>query len=179
MHINISLRKVGPHKTRHVTVKCHLTGEIILLHVPDRTCAHRHATELTTIFWTNVLQHRRAWWCGQLLAVFNYKFSFCLSLPRGKGNDLWENNLQWSLQWSDKYGDVRLRDGARLRFIFSHSYRLARACSCFVQLWVECGCSKCCAPSSSGTLITSFASENILSRSPLLMDFCRWLFDVL
>ena len=125
MHINISLRKVGPHKTRHVTVKCHLTGEIILLHVPDRTCAHRHATELTTIFWTNVLQHRRAWWCGQLLAVFNYKFSFCLSLPRGKGNDLWENNLQWSLQWSDKYGDVRLRDGARLRFIFSHSYRLA------------------------------------------------------
>ena len=40
-------------------------------------------------------------------------------------NDLWENNLKWSLQWSDKYGDVRLRDGVRLRFIFSHSYRLA------------------------------------------------------
>ena len=42
-HINISLRKVGPSKTRHVAVKCHSTGEIIMPHAPDRTCGlHAH-----------------------------------------------------------------------------------------------------------------------------------------
>ena len=48
-------------------------------------------------------------------------FSFLSFLPRGKVTDVWENKLQWS----DKYEDVRLRNGARLGFIFPHSYRLA------------------------------------------------------
>ena len=68
---------------------------------------------------------------GELGGVVNYWQYSTINSPfvflyRGaKVNDLRENNLQWSLQWSDKYGDVRLRDGVRLRFIFSHSYRLA------------------------------------------------------
>ena len=52
----------------------------------------------------------------------------------------------------------------------------------YIQLCVECGCSKCSASSSSSspaTLIISPAFDNILSRVSLFLDFCRLAPDVL
>ena len=62
-------------------------------------------------------------------------------------------------------------------------FRILITLPLYIQLCVECGCSKCSASSSSSsspaTLIISPAFDNILSRVSLFLDFCRLAPDVL